>query len=166
MAARIGVSCAPFSIVFELILVNGNRKDIQKHLARFEFVPTGPRTSRFEVSLPDAEKPFFTASLTDSRLPAIPIPSRLVSSLMTIVQPPLLSGQPEDIQIATDDEWLSTSPVYDGRWKIAYIYPSEGGHASYGDGLHFPQTKPFWIGTKFTGTVLFPDGARLRAKAD
>ena len=123
-------------------------------------------TSNFEVFLPDAERPFFTASLTDSRLPAIPISPRIVRPLTSLVQPPLLSGRPEDIQIATDDEWLSIAPLYDGRWQLAYIRPSEEGHASYGDGLHFPQIKSFWIGAKFTGTVLFPDGVQLRTKAE
>jgi hypothetical protein len=146
---------------------NGRKNwNIPKHLARFNFIPSGPMTSNIEVFLPDAEKPFFTASLTDSRLPAIPISPRVVRPLTGLVQPPLLAGRPEDIQVATDDEWLSIAPLYDGRWKLAYIRPSEAGHASYGDGLHFPQIKTFWIGAKFTGTVLFPDGAQLTTKAE
>jgi len=81
------------------------------------------------------------------------------------VQPPLLSGLLEDLQVATNDEWLSIDPLYDGWWRLAYIRPSEGGHTSYGDGLHFPQFKSFWIGAKFMGTLLFPEGAQLRTKA-
>ena len=137
-------------------------KDIPKHLARFNFVPTGPTTSNFAVFLPDAEKPFFMASLTDSRLPAIPISSRLVIPFMSIVQPPLLPGRPEDELIAgTDDEWLSITPHYKGRWKLAYIRPVEAGLASYGDGLHFPKFQSLWIGTQFTGTIIFTDGVQL-----
>lgn len=147
-------------------LISGGRKDIPKHLARFEFVPSGHMTSNFKVFLPDVEKPFFTASLTDSYLPAIPIFPRVISPFVGLVQPPLLSGLPKDIQIATNDEWLSIAPHYEGRWKLAYIRPSEAGNPSYGDGLHFPQIKPLWIGAKFTGTIIFPDGAQLRTKVD
>ncbi|KAI9465173.1 hypothetical protein BJY52DRAFT_668266 [Lactarius psammicola] len=144
---------------------NGRKNwNLPKRLARFKFIPSGPNTSDFEVFLPDADKPFFTASLTDSRLPAIPISPRIVTPFLGLVQPPLLSGLPEDVQTATSDEWLSIDPVYDGRWKLAYIRPSEGGHASYGDGLQFPEIKSFWIGVKFTGTIHFPDGAQLRTK--
>ncbi|KAI9465172.1 hypothetical protein BJY52DRAFT_1114105 [Lactarius psammicola] len=144
---------------------NGRKNwNLPKRLARFKFVPSGPMTSKFEVFLPDAERPFFTASLTDSRLPAIPISPRIVTPFMGLVQPPLLSGLPEDVQIATDDEWLSIDPLYNGRWQLAYLRPSEGGHASYGDGLHFPEIKSFWIGARFTGTILVPEGAQLRTK--
>ncbi|KAH9067739.1 hypothetical protein EDB87DRAFT_1553023 [Lactarius vividus] len=145
---------------------NGRKNwNIPEHLARFKFVPSGPNTSNFEVSLPDVEEPFFTASLTDSRLPAIPISPRIVRAFTGLVQPPLLSGLPRDTQIATNNEWLSIAPLHDGRWQLAYISPSEGGHANYGDGLHFPQFKSFWIGAKFTGTLLFPDSVQLRTTA-
>ncbi|KAH9047330.1 hypothetical protein EDB84DRAFT_510869 [Lactarius hengduanensis] len=143
---------------------NGRKNwNIPKHLARFKFVSTGPNTSSIEVSLLDAEKPFFTASLTDSCLPAIPISPRIITPFMGLVQPPLVSRLPEDL---TNDEWLSIAPRYDGRWKLAYICPSEDGHASYGDGVQFPQFESFWVGVKFTGTLIFPEGARLRTKAE
>ncbi|KAH9042790.1 hypothetical protein EDB85DRAFT_1095808 [Lactarius pseudohatsudake] len=143
---------------------NGRKNwNIPKHLARFKFVPTGPNTSSIEVSLLDAEKPFFTASLTDSCLPAIPISPRIITPFMGLVQPPLVSGLPEDL---TNDEWLSIAPRYDGRWKLAYIRPSEDGRASYGDGVQFPQFESFWIGVKFTGTLIFPESAQLGTKAE
>ena len=147
-------------------LINGVRKDIPKHLARFNFVSTGPSTSNFEAFLPDAERPFFTASLTDSRLPAIPISPRVLRPFTGLVQPPLLPGRPEDTQIGTDEEWLSIAPLYNGRLKLAYIRPSESGLASYGDGLHFPQFQSLWIGAKFTGTITFSDGMQLRTKTE
>lgn len=118
-------------------------------------------TSNVEVSLPDAEKPFFTASLTDSRLPAIPLPFGLVKPFTGIVLPPLLPGIPEDVQIGTDDKWLSIAPHYDGRCQLVYIRPSEAGLASYGDGLHFPQFQSFWLAGKFTGTITFPSSVQL-----
>ncbi|KAH9072778.1 hypothetical protein EDB83DRAFT_2672951 [Lactarius deliciosus] len=142
---------------------NGRRNwNIPKHLARFKFVSLGPNTS-IEVSLLDAEKPFFTASLSDSCLPAIPIPSSVITPFMGLVQPPLVSGLPEDL---TNDKWSIITPRYDGWWKLAYIRPSEGGHASYGDGIQFPQFKSLWIGVKFTGTLIFPESAQLRNKGE
>ncbi|KAI9441519.1 hypothetical protein H4582DRAFT_2096889 [Lactarius indigo] len=141
---------------------NGRKNwNIPKHLARFKFVPSGPNTSTFEVSLPDAKNPFFTASLTDSCLPAIPISPRIITPFMGLVQPPLISGLPEDL---TNDEWSTIAPCYDGRWKLAYIHPSEGGHASYSDGVQFPQFKSFWFGVKFTGALTFPESTQLRMK--
>ena len=123
-------------------------------------------TSNVKVFLPDAEKPFFTASLTDSSLPGIPLPPSIVAHFTSLVQPPILSGLPEDIQVASDDEWLSVSTHYNGRWQLAYIRPSATDCAKYGDGLHFPQIAPFWIGARFTGTVIVPEGTQLRKKVD
>jgi hypothetical protein len=85
---------------------------------------------------------------------------------MRLVQPPILASSPPDIQIASGDEWVSILPDYRGRWQLAYIQPSEGGNVLYGDGLHYPRIKPFWIGTKFTGTVFFPSGVKVNNKDD
>ncbi|KAI0001047.1 hypothetical protein BJV77DRAFT_972290 [Russula vinacea] len=115
---------------------NGRKNwNIQKHLARFEFIPKDSKTSCVKAFLPDAE-------------------------------PPLLASDPPDIEIATNDEWISITPVYSGRWHLAYIRPSEGGDESYGDGLYYPRIKPFWIGTKFTGSIHFPDGVKVKSKVE
>ncbi|KAH9006283.1 hypothetical protein EDB86DRAFT_3239549 [Lactarius hatsudake] len=141
---------------------NGRKNwNIPKYLARFKFVSSGPNTS-IEVSLLDAEKPFFTA---DSCLPATPISPSIITPIMGLVQPPLLSGLPEGLT-NTNDEWLSIAPRYDGWWKLAYVRPSEVGHASYGDAIQFPQFKSFWIGVKFAGTLIFPESAQLGTKAE
>jgi len=118
------------------------------------------------VSLPDAEVPFFTATITDSVIPGIPLPSFLLKPYSRIVQPPILASNPPDIEIASDDDWVSILLTYRGRWCPAYIRPSEGGNELYGDGLHYPRIKPFWIGTKFTGSLLFPDGIKISSKVD
>lgn len=81
-----------------------------------------------------------------------------------MVQPPLLASKNPEIGIASNDEWLSVTPVYDGNWRVAYIKPSEGGNALYGDESHFPQIEPFWIGAKFTGSIHFPSGVKVCAK--
>jgi hypothetical protein len=135
--------------------------DIQKHLARFDFIPTDSKTFSVKVFLPDADVPFFTATITDSYIPGVPLPSFLLNPIMRIVQPPILASNPPDIEIASNDEWVSISPGYHGRWRIAYIKPSEGGNESYGDGLYYPQIKPFWIGAKFTGSIHFPGGVKV-----
>lgn len=140
--------------------------DIQKHLARFEFIPKDSKTSCVKAFLPDAEVPFFSASITDSYIPGLPLPSFILNPFMRIVQPPLLASDPPDIEIATNDEWISITPVYSGRWHLAYIRPSEGGDESYGDGLYYPRIKPFWIGTKFTGSIHFPDGVKVKSKVE
>ncbi|KAF8483667.1 hypothetical protein DFH94DRAFT_690141 [Russula ochroleuca] len=146
---------------------NGRKNwNIQKHLARFEFIPKDSKTSCVKVFLPDAEVPFFSASITDSSIPGVPIPSFVLNPFMRIVQPPLLASDPPDIEIATNDEWISIIPVYSGRWRLAYIRPSEGGDESYGDGLHYPRIKPFWIGAKFTGSIHFPDGVKVKSKVE
>lgn len=119
-----------------------------------------------KVSLPDAEVPFFTATITDSVIPGVPLPSFILNRYTHIVQPPILAASPEDIEIASDDDWVSISPIYSGRWHAAYIRPSEGGNELYGDGLHYPRIKLFWIGAKFTGTLHFPDGVKISSKVD
>jgi hypothetical protein len=118
------------------------------------------------VSLPDAEVPFFTATITDSVIPGVPLPSFLLKRYSRIVQPPILASSPPDIEIASDDDWVSTLFTYTGRWGLAYIRPSEGGDELYGDGLHYPRINPFWIGAKFTGSLLFPDGVKISSKVD
>ena len=84
---------------------------------------------------------------------------------MRMVQPPLLaSDPPDDIQIKSNEEWLSITPTYHGRWSVAYIRPAEAELQRYGDGLHFPQIKPFWIGARFTGSIHYPSGLKLSAE--
>lgn len=85
---------------------------------------------------------------------------------MRIVQPPLLASHPPDIEIASDDDWVSVILAYRGHWGLAYIRPSEGGNELYGDGLHYPRIKPFWIGTKFTGSIHLSSGVTLSSKDD
>jgi hypothetical protein len=143
-----------------------NPLDIPKHLARFEFTHKDSRNFSVKVSLPDAEVPFFTASITDSIIPGVPLPSFLLNRFVRVVQPPLLASNPPDIEIASDDDWVSILPTYSGPWRAAYIRPLEGGNESYGDGLHYPRIKPFWIGAKFTGVILFPSGVKISSKID
>jgi hypothetical protein len=131
--------------------------DIPKHLARFEFVPTESRTSTFKAFLPDEEKPFFAASITDSYLPGVPVPAFLLNPFMRIVQPPLVGTDADE----STDDWVAITPNYRGRWRVAYIQPAEAGLEMYGDGLHYPQIKPSWIGAKFTGTIYFPIGEKF-----
>jgi hypothetical protein len=139
--------------------------DIQKHLARFEWNPTDSKTFTVKVFLPDAEVPFFSACITESSIPAVPLPAFLLNPFMRIVQPPLLASNPPDIEVASsNDEWVSVTPAYSGRWRLAYIQPSEGGNELYGDGLNYPQTKPFWIGAKFTGNIHLASGVRFSSK--
>jgi hypothetical protein len=118
------------------------------------------------VSLPDAKEPFFSASVTDSSIPGVPIPSFIVNPFVRIVQPPILLGNPPDIMIASNDEWISLTPEYRGRWRLAYIQPCEGGNELHGDGLHYPRIKPFWIGAKFSGNIHLDAGIKFTNKEE
>ena len=112
------------------------------------------------MSLPDAKEPFFSASITESYIPSFPVPAFILNTFNHIVQPPLLAGNPSDLLIASSDEWVSVTPRYSGRWRLAYIQPSEGGLALYGDGLHYPQIEPFWIGGMFSGDIYLDAGIK------
>ena len=112
------------------------------------------------MSLPDAKEPFFSASISESYIPSVPIPAFILNLFVRVVQPPLLAGNPPDILIASNDEWVSLTPVYRGRWRVAYIQPSEGGNKLYGDGIHYPQIQPFWIGAKFSGNIHLDAGIK------
>jgi hypothetical protein len=145
---------------------NRSNLDIPKHLARFEFTQINSKTVNVKVSLPDSKEPFFSASVTDSYIPSVPIPSFVLNPFLRIVQPPLLAGTPSDVMIASNDEWVSVNPVYRGRWRVAYIQPSEGGNEFHGDGLHYPQIKPFWIGAKFSGNIHLDAGVWYTGKEE
>lgn len=140
--------------------------NIPKHLARFEFTQTNSKTLSVKVSLPDAKEPFFSASVTDSYIPSVPIPSFILNPFVRIVQPPILASNPPDILIASNDEWVNLTPEYRGRWRVAYIQPCEGGNELYGDGLHFPQIEPYWIGAKFSGNIHLDAGVKYTGKGD
>ena len=116
------------------------------------------------MSLPDAKEPFFSASITESYIPSVPIPSFILNPFVRIVQPPILASIPSDILIASNDEWVSLTPDYRGRWRVAYIQPSEGGNELYGDGSHYPQIEPFWIGAKFSGNIHLDAGVKYACK--
>ncbi|KAA1470101.1 hypothetical protein DENSPDRAFT_835819 [Dentipellis sp. KUC8613] len=167
--------------------LNGRRNwNTPKHVARFEWTPkpgdantTTLRVYHDSDAPPPlrANEPFFVATLTRSRLPAIPAnTARLpfasaVSNALRFVQPPLLPGRyPDhskgaDTVIKTDEAlhgsespWLSFLPEYDGWFSIAYIEPVEGEEAfkDLGDGQGFPRCKPIWIGQRFEGTIRLP----------
>jgi hypothetical protein len=112
------------------------------------------------VFLPDEERPFFAASVTDSYLPGVPLPAFLLNPFMRIVQPPLVETNTDE----STDDWVSTLPIYRGSWRVAYIKPAEAGLEMYGDGSNYPQIKPYWIGAKFTGTISFPIGDKINGK--
>jgi len=117
--------------------------------------------------------PFFTAVLTDSCLPGVPVnTSYLFKNLAALVQPPLLplrhpasSPTPSLTKSITADEpfpeprWVKVVPVYKGSAGAAYIKalsPEEGGSAYFGDGVGFPRSKIWKLGIKFEGTIEFP----------
>ena len=154
-----------------------------KHRARFDWTETGPHTSTVKIYHPSdipgplsSETPFFSAVVTDSRLPSIPVNTSLsiFNSATRLVQPPILPGlYPKDSPLAAaaigtdggeggrDNGWLQTVPVYKGWAKPAYIAgalgePRSGGKTVVGDGVGFPQYTPWRIGGCFEGSIDFP----------
>ena len=118
------------------------------------------------MSLPDAKEPFFSASVTESSIPGVPIPSFILNPFVRIVQPPILTSTPPDLLVASNDEWVSLTPDYRGRWRPAYIQPSKGGDKLYGNGLHYPQIEPFWIGARFSGDIHLDAGVKYTGKGE
>jgi len=159
-------SMSLWSIFLTCVIDIRHSLDIPKHLAHFEFTQTDPKTLSVKVSLPDAKVPFFSASVTESSIPSFPIPSFILNPFMRIVQPPLTASNPPDLLVASRDEWITVTPEYRGRWRVAYIQPLEGGDKLYGDGVHYPQVQPFWIGAKFSGDIHLDAGAWFTRKEE
>ncbi|TFY70562.1 hypothetical protein EVG20_g2433, partial [Dentipellis fragilis] len=164
---------------------NGRRNwNIPKHLARFEWTPRSgdPYTTTLKVYHHDgvppplsADEPFFVATLTRSRLPAVPANTARIpfaSRSLRLVQPPLFRGRypdngegPGAAVIGTDDPphgrtnpWLSITPTYNGWFGLAYIESMKGDGAltDLGDGRSFPRCNPVWVGQRFKGVIHFP----------
>ncbi|KAA1468435.1 hypothetical protein DENSPDRAFT_464714 [Dentipellis sp. KUC8613] len=164
---------------------NGRRNwNIPKHLARFEWTPKAgdPYTTTLKVYHHDgvppplsATEPFFEATLTRSRLPAVPLNTANIpfaSRSLRLVQPPLFRGRyPDDGEmpgsavIGTDDPphgrtnpWLSITPGYNGWFGLAYIeaVKRNGALEDLGDGCSFPRCNPVWMGMRFEGVIHFP----------
>jgi hypothetical protein len=145
--------------------------DIPKHRADFSFTPLPGGRTAVRIAHPRDSPlyadgaPFFTAVLTASALPAVPLPSL---PLFTLVQPPLLPGRyPADQDgaacVGTDgaNPWLAIAPRYKGRWALSWIEPGLGGEPAgleeYGDGIGFPRLPGMWrVGAQFEGEIAFP----------
>jgi hypothetical protein len=64
----------------------------REHFARFDFIPTDSKTFNVKIFLPDADVPFFTASIAGSSIPGlipgVPFPPFLLDPFMHIVPDP------------------------------------------------------------------------------
>ncbi|KAI0318566.1 hypothetical protein OF83DRAFT_932479 [Amylostereum chailletii] len=167
---------------------NGRRNwNIAKHLARFEFETVGSKGTIVRVFHPEgcpaplsSDKPFFSAFLTDSRLPALPVHPALVRPFVRFIQPPLLRGKYPESEpspvIGTDDSengrenpWLDFSPDYRGHWGLAYaekLPEDKGGLGSYGDGVGAPDVQLWSLGAVFEGELIFPIARVAQAKSN
>ncbi|KAI0317308.1 hypothetical protein OF83DRAFT_1058882 [Amylostereum chailletii] len=166
---------------------NGRKNwNIPKNVARFEWRSTGSNTTTVKIYHPEGvsaplstTKPFFTAVLSDSRLPSVSVPHRLLRGRSRMIQPPLLPARHTNdyssVEIGTDDSdnggaapWLSVAPVYKGRWGVSYIHPlpkDQGGLEGYGDGIGYPEMNPISRGMSFEGVIDFPAADVVGSKA-
>jgi hypothetical protein len=119
---------------------------------------------------PDDAPPFFSAVMTHSWIPAIPMTTSLMPLHLPLVQPPLPeSDSPdEDKSIVVGTEtWKSVMPTFVGKLKIVWYAPGstakpgntegDGGIpvGEYSDGVGFPKITPRSIG------VVWVDGTRV-----
>ncbi|KAI5479190.1 acetoacetate decarboxylase beta barrel domain containing protein [Pseudohyphozyma bogoriensis] len=137
---------------------NGRRNwGIPKHLASFDFTSVG-RSTLITVSTPSSPtsstppKPFFSAFITPSFLPSLPISTSLFSapiirSLLkgweaSLIQPPLpASSSPSAAEETSSEGYRVVKPDSSGWAKGCYIKKGEGGEEEFGDGVGFPKFK-------------------------
>lgn len=132
---------------------NGRRNwNIPKHVAKFEWShPFRARNTESQVvkiyhpSI-DEQKPFFSATLTQSKyVPYLPINTNYFPSL-PLIQPPLQAGlykrNSRESQVETEslpsNLYRSTSPTFKGKFTLAYCKFASG-QSTYGDGVSFPK---------------------------
>ncbi|KAG6836945.1 hypothetical protein H0H93_000835 [Arthromyces matolae] len=124
---------------------NGRRNwNIPKFVADFNITTSGDETT-IKVTHPGQTEPFFFVKTKPvSILSWIPIPmnTRLLGSLYSLVQPPLPRGEnPEEVGTT---QWATTSPVMNGTTYIQRILPMLDGKV--GDGKGFPAIVPWSLG--------------------
>ena len=138
--------------------------DIPKSLARFKFTRLDAARERIRVYhhpdsiLPadiDRSKPFFSAVITSSRIPAIPIPR---FTFPPLIQPPLALHPGEEKY-----PWISVRPKYKGNWGLTggSADTDEGSPGpTFGDGISFPAMSLYSAGVYFEGELAFGPAQR------
>ncbi|KDE08364.1 hypothetical protein MVLG_01404 [Microbotryum lychnidis-dioicae p1A1 Lamole] len=156
---------------------------IPKHHADFSFTPVQdrPRSTMLTVSSPGAEDSFFSAILTRSRWTpfAFPVSTKLASTSFmrsilrgyrpTLVQPALStqidssklkSVTSEDASnLVGSSAKFAVTPTSTGWSKACTISPVSKARKGYGDGVGFPEFKPWWggLGVELTEfNMVFP----------
>ncbi|KZV73147.1 hypothetical protein PENSPDRAFT_575034 [Peniophora sp. CONT] len=148
-------------------MYNGRRNwNIPKALARFEFTRLDASRERVRVyHAPGSEfasdTPFFSAVITSSSLPAIPIPR---FTFPPLIQPPLALHPGEK-----NYPWVSVRPKYKGKWGLAWggADTDEGSAGpTFGDGISFPAMSIFSAGVYFEGELAFGPGQRESGRTE
>lgn len=162
-----------------------------RHIAKFEWSkpahdPSGGIQTVSVTHSPDSPlaplypngKPFFSASLQTSRLPALPINTNLpIFPSIPLVQPPLRprDGYTSDsrlgkAQIGTEEGiYRITAPTFKGSVGLAYAKPllsqPNTRVARYGDRISFPEAVGTWsFGLHFRRVIVgFPRPKEMRA---
>ncbi|SCZ98614.1 BZ3500_MvSof-1268-A1-R1_Chr3-1g05501 [Microbotryum saponariae] len=156
---------------------------IPKHQSDFSFTPVQdrPGSTLLTVSSPGAEDSFFSAILTRSRWTpfAIPVSTKLASTSFmrsilrgyrpTLVQPALSTQiDPSKLKSVTSEDAstlvgssakFAVTPTSTGWSKACTISPVSGARKGYGNGVGFPEFKPWWggLGVELTEfNMVFP----------
>ena len=113
--------------------------------------------SKISVADPGNPKhPFFVVDLTSSILTSVGLPfsTKYMPLSMYMAMPPLPHSPywREDGRVGTD-HWLASAPVING--KAGLIWASGGlADGKFGDGVGFPDVKPFSFGMWLRDSVL------------
>ncbi|KAI0047726.1 hypothetical protein FA95DRAFT_1605856 [Auriscalpium vulgare] len=148
---------------------NGRRNhSFPMHLARFDYTRTPDGRTLLRVSHPadapaplTAERPFFVARLTPSRIPLLPVAAALLPSSLSRI--PLVVGNAESTP------WLVSTPVFKGHWGVAYIEEvpeAEDGVEGMGDGVGYPRVRPWSAGVRFEGILEDPKPTVMESEED
>lgn len=130
-------------------------------LARFEFNEVSPTQTEVKVYPRDetdrtdsfSVQPFFAATLSSCTWsPAFPFNAGALPMSIQLAQPPLPSSQhPEvDAEVQTNS-WALLEPKFKGTVKFNRVAGTLGEPGKMGDGLHFPDIRPYSWGIEFLG---------------
>lgn len=154
----------------EATMVSGRATwNIPKHLATFRFShpvhSSSKETQTVEIYHPKnsplySSKPFFSAKLSPSSLPSLPINTNLFFfPSLPLFQPDLrqsdrYTDEKSNRSVIGTQEGLykSTAPTFKGSFSLGYCQPSlknEKGQESFGDGQSFPRAPVFQTGFHF-----------------
>jgi hypothetical protein len=118
---------------------------VKQHKADFIFNYQANGEISIIISLPNASEPFFSATVTPSKLlPSFPLKTKWIPISLDLLQPPL--PQIDEFATSTEDWQKTPFDISQPNARIAYIKPSLKDGQSYSNGADFPNVTPFSAG--------------------